>query len=98
MITTTLDDMIRQVEAGSHHRTALALLAYVVGMLGVISWRPGAVFDDAGRPRPFGTGCGDGKTILALGVVTVIVAVAAMSIVCMIDIFRAMTSNPRSGT
>ena len=65
-------------------RVVYSCLFFVLTMALVMVARPRALFDESGRPRPFGTG--PGTTVFPFGVVVVVSAVLSMYVFVMIDL------------
>jgi hypothetical protein len=65
-------------------RVLYSAFFFVLVMCLVYVAKPSAVFDDAGRPRPFGVG--DNGTMVPLGVVTVVAAVLGMYLFSLVDL------------
>lgn len=67
-----------------HQRIVYATAFYVVLMSLVVTSRPGALFDpDTGDIRPFGVSR-HGQTVFSLGVVSVVLAVLAFYLFCIV--------------
>lgn len=66
-------------------RLIVALLLYIFAVMTIFAVKPSLMFDANGKPKDFGVGLTEGRSVFALGIMLPILAVLSYIVACTIQ-------------
>ena len=67
-------------------RLLVAVFIYAFAVLAIFAFRPSLMFDAKGRPKDFGVGLTEGRSVFALGFLLPVIGFVSYIIACTIQI------------